>query len=522
MPYRLLRLTVFVAVLAPTVTFAAPRDGQLFHNEDCTQFFFTQTIAEDKAGEVIDRYVDVMAEAGVTVFLCNTNARRTNYASRVWDPFWGEYDPAGSDDQPFLATIAGNDVASYRRGIDNMLKVHRQGIDYPARVIERCRHHKISPWITLRMDDCHYNGEPDHPFHGEFWKEHPEFQIKGRSDYFAHCLDYAHPEVRDYYMALVVETLDRYDVDGLELDFVREPFVFSVGKESQGAAILTAWIAEVRKKTEAAAARRGHDVRLGVRVPSRPEAAVGLGLDAITWAKRGLIDVLVVTPRWATLEFDMPMERWRERLGDSKVLLAGGLEVNYRPTPAGKASYVTPEQAVGAAVGVLSRGADTVYLFNYFHSGHPRWQPPIYGKTLGAMRSLDTLLPLPRTVGITFRDITAPGEDDQTPLPATGADITLPIPLGPLPDEPRRCTLLVGRGATKDAAPTLSVSVNGVACEMLADAADNGARLVSFAVPIAALEGVDVHQVRVSAADGQPLTVNRLEMSLGGPDDEKP
>ncbi len=84
--------------------------------------------------------MDGIAGAGVTVFLCDVNARRTNYRSRVWDAYWDGYDPAGPDDQPFLAPIPRADVAAYRKGIGNMLAVYQQGVDYPARVIQRCRH----------------------------------------------------------------------------------------------------------------------------------------------------------------------------------------------------------------------------------------------------------------------------------------------------------------------------------------------------------------------------------------------
>ena len=178
-----------------------------------------------------------------------------------------------------------------------MLAVHQQGIDYPARVIQRCRHDGISPWITLRMNDCHYNDIPSHPFHGSFWKKNSQFFRKNCTGYFATCLDYAHPEVRDFYRSLIVETLDRYDIDGLELDFLREPFLFSAGKEAEGTPILTAWIREIRKLVDDAAAKRGHAIRLGVRVPSRPETSLAMGLDAIGWAQQGLIDLLVATPR---------------------------------------------------------------------------------------------------------------------------------------------------------------------------------------------------------------------------------
>ena len=69
----------------------------LLHNEDCTNFFYYQDFPAGKAGETVDRYVDVLAGAGVTVLLCNTNARRTNYRSDVWEAFWDGNDPNGPE-----------------------------------------------------------------------------------------------------------------------------------------------------------------------------------------------------------------------------------------------------------------------------------------------------------------------------------------------------------------------------------------------------------------------------------------
>ncbi|MDF2668153.1 MAG: hypothetical protein K0R67_459 [Paenibacillus sp.] len=33
--------------------------------------------------------------------------------------------------------------------------------------------------------------------------------------------------------------------------------------------------------------------------PSRPQTARGLGMDAVEWARQGLIDMLVITPLWS-------------------------------------------------------------------------------------------------------------------------------------------------------------------------------------------------------------------------------
>ncbi|MBN2294950.1 MAG: family 10 glycosylhydrolase [Pirellulales bacterium] len=510
---------VLLTFLACSNDLQAEAKKELFHNEDSTNFFYFQEIPDGKTaiGELIDHYIDVMADAGVTTFLCNTNARRTNYHSDVWDTYWGSYDPDGPDDQPFLKPMGPGGDKEYRKLIGNMLKVHQQGIDYPARIAERCRHRGISPWITLRMNDCHFNHNPAHPFHGTFWKKNPQFARKNCTGYFATCLDYAHPEVRDYYMALIDETLRRYDIDGLELDFMREPYLFSAGKEAEGAVILTDWIRQVRKTIDAAAARRRHPINLGVRVPSCPKTASKMGLKAVDWAKQGLIDVLVAAPRWDTLEFDMPIEEWKRLLAGTKTKLLGGLEVNYRPCSGGTASYVTPEIATGAAVCVLSRGADAVYLFNYFQNGHPKWAPDVYRKTLSDMTSLDSLLKKPRRVGVTHRDIVAPGEKYRPPLPANGKEIVFPFRLGPVIAKSVPCELLIGLASSKESTtPAPSVSVNGKACKVISDTASKTAeRQIVFSVPQEALKASGAQEVKISAANGEPLTLERLEMSLG-------
>jgi len=499
-----------------TVAWGAQSRPCLYYNQDDTDFFWSSQIPPGKAGETLDRFVDGIAGAGVTVFLCNVNARRTNYRSRVWDAYWDGYDPAGPDDQPFLAPIPRSQVAAYRKGIGNMLAVHQESIDYPARVIQRCRHDGMSPWITLRMNDCHENDIPAHPFHGSFWIKNPQLRRKNCSGYFATCLDYANPEVRDFYMSLIVETVGRYDIDGLELDFMREPYVFSADKEREGAPILTAWVREVRKRTSDAAAKRGHPVRLGVRVPSRPEVAVAMGLDAITWAKEGLIDVLVTTPRWATLEFDLPITQWRQVLGEAKVALVGGLEVLYRPVPDGPPSTVSPELAIGAATSVLSQGADAVYLFNYFPGTFPL---PTYQETLKAMASLGSVQKLPRRVGVTYRDITAPGEQYRPPLPATGKEASFRIRLGPVPDRLWLCDVQIGVGPAPGALlPGLSVLVNGTPCKFLnEESAKDGFRLVSFRVPESALAGTEVDEVKVTTGEKASLSIRQVEMFLRPP-----
>ncbi len=482
----------------------------LLENEDCTDIFFTETFPEGKAGEVIDNYVDVLAGAGVTVLLCNTNARRTNYRSDVWQSFWDGYDPAGPDDQPFLAPLRPEQRATYRKLIHNMYEVDRQGVDYPARVIARCRHRGVSPWISLRMNDVHNNDNLEHPFHSMLWRK-PELFRKGHPGYFARGLDYAHAEVRDYYMALVRETLDRYDLDGLELDFMREPFLFSVGEEQAGAAILTGWIRQVRGLVDKAAQRRGHLIRLGVRVPFDPETALGLGLDAPTWSREGLVDLVTVAPRWRTMVFNHPMGRWRELLGD-RVTLAGGLEVRYYPYPGAEVVMMDPENAVGAAMAILSGGGDVVYLFNYFQNS--RWPKSEYQALLSKFLSLDELARLPRRHAVAVPEIFVPGKPFKAVLPATGSALSFDLPLGPRPAGNRKVEVsLEVTGEEGDDPPT--VKVNQVAGERkTAMGQGNGRRVLTFVVPAEAVSGNNSDTIEVVAPEGGTVTAYRVEVCI--------
>ncbi len=492
-----------------------PKLTGLLFNEDETDFFYVHTITEDMdGGAIVDKYFDILADAGVTVLMINTNARKTDYRSDVWENYWTGYDPKGPDDQPFFKGMPPGDVPGWRRMTHSMMVLDQQGVDYPARVIALCRKRGVSPWITLRMNDVHYNDNLDNPFHGDFWRK-PEF-FRGGSGYFARALDYAHPEVRNMYRALIVETLDRYDIDGLELDFMREPYCFRPGAEAEGAKILHEFVRGITRLVHDASVRRGHPIRLGVRVPSRVEVAKGWGLDAVEWAKEGLVDLVVPTPRWATTEYDMPMGEWAKALAGTGVTLAGGLEIRCQPMPGGPADSVSKEQATGAAAEVLASGADVVYLFNYFPpvGEYPSWTPAGYLNTLRAMSSLAALNALPRRHVITYRDILGPTEDSHPPLPAEGEALGFVLPTGPKPPAGATASLELHLAQAADAAAP-AASVNGTACAFRGTRPNgDGTSLATYDIPVAALPGDHRQAIKVTAAGDAPVKVLGVEIAI--------
>ena len=381
-------------------------------------------------------------------------------------------------------------------------------------LVRRCRERGVCPWVSLRMNDVHHQDKDEHPIHSDFWRAHPELRRRGYEGHFAKALDYAHEAVRNHYLALATETLERYDMDGLELDFMREPYLFSKGEEEAGREILTDWLRTVRALVDRHAAARGHAIRLGVRVPSRPETAALFGLDAVWWSQEGIVDLLVVTPRWASTEFDMPVRDWRRLLEGSSTTLAGGLEVLVRPFRDGPAHGATPAEALGAAAQVLHDGADSVYLFNYFPSGQPaggarHWSAEEYAATLRAMTSLDSIVQHPRRHVITFSDVGTPAGDEgrASQLPAEGTDLAFQLPTGPAPGAGWKAELRVdvGReGAAAAAPPTASVNGSAATQKERCGEADGPCTHV-YEVPVDALRASGGNRIDVHGVDGLPI-----------------
>lgn len=453
---------------------AAEQDrGGLCLNEDSSHFF-TSRKGKRLTQEDVDGWVAQYAGTQVRELMLNVNAMRTSYGSKVWDPIWRGYDPQGPDDQPLLASLTPEGRKAARRWIHTAWQLDQDGIDIYARWIAQGRKHKLSPWVSMRMNDIHNVDDERAYIHSEFWREHPQYR---RVPYrFAswpdRAFDYGHKEVREYHLKLVRELAERYDFDGLELDWMRFGYHFRPGHEREGAALLTEFTAEVRRILDQWQQKRGHRIRLGARVASRPESALGLGMDAAAWARRGLVDLLVITPFWATIEPDMPVETWRGLLEGTNVALAAGLELLLRAHPGERPIQKSSLETVrGAAAALLDRGVDRIYLFNYMDSETAIDDLDEYPKLLREVGSLATLLGKPRRHVITYADTWAPGEPQATALPQNidkGQWRAFRLPAGPKPASGKVEARL---GVEQADARGWKVLVNGVACAFVSDAA---------------------------------------------------
>ncbi len=471
--------------------------GRVIYNLDCSEFFvgtFGPPVAE-----TIDTFVDAHAAAGISDLFINVNAQRTNYRSDVWEADWDGYDPNAGDDQPFFAAIApkrrsgpeANEAQMYK----DMLALHESGCDYAKRMIARARHNKVKPWISLRMNDAHNPDKPDYPSHSTFWRSHPEWRLSygpnpARGGWSPGGLDYERPEVRAYYMKLIEEVCARYDLDGLELDFLRFDLYFRPGREHVGAKLMAAFVEQVRGVTRKAEKRLGHPVELAVRVPTTPWVARMRGLDAVAWARAGLVDLIIASPFWDSADSDIPIETWKGVLSGTDVAVVLCQEDGVSTGGIGRRT-MTSEETRGVLLSGLHRGADGVYFFNLFTNPYQSWPREAYYQILRDTGSYETLSKRPRRHLITLKSPWAQGEPlPQRALPYKGTHGVFRIHIGPkpLPTQQIRIELVV-----PDQDEALDVQLNGFACEPL-----EGASHV-YAVPSdAASDGYNLVEVRAA------------------------
>jgi hypothetical protein len=376
---------------------SGPLRAMLAINEDNSHFFGTRR-PEDMTLAGLHAFVDQYAGSAVThLFLC-PNAMRASFRSRSRDAIW---DPVGQKEPEDL----------WPR---NAKRLFEAGLDPYQVWIGRCREKGISPWLSMRMNDVHAVDNPDNFMHSSFWRTHPEcWRVPNGSagPWVNRAMNYARPEVREHQMAFVRELLERYDPDGLELDWMRFGYHLTPGREREEGKILTDFVREVRSLTTEWSGKRGHPILLGVRAPAHPDAASGLGMDAVRWADQGLVDLVVPCPFWTSSDFDIPVELWRERLGRAadRVAVAPGVEYNARPWPGGAAAANDLASVRGFAASARHRGAESLYLFNWMDSETRPVTVDDYRVLLRDGLSSQAVLGAPRRHPVCFRD-TAPSD----------------------------------------------------------------------------------------------------------------
>lgn len=350
-----MRLAGLVSIgLAAWQVLGAERPLLVFCEDD--SHYFGQSSAYANEASLRSYLREIASGGGVTHFFMCPNAMRANFASRVIEPAW-----------------APCDVPGWRQtGWSRMLKTFNDaGIDPYSVWADESRKAGVSPWLSMRMNDTHWVTDPKYGGHDKFWRDHPEYWCTPNytgKNWEEYALDYSHAAVRERALSFIEELLERYDVDGIECDWMRFPNHFPRSMARQCAPLLTDFMCRVRKIADAAARRRGHPVLVGARVASSYAGALLLGSDPVAWARAGAIDWLVPCNFWGTSDFDLDFADWsvRMRMANTRVRVIPGTDTNVAVEPKVQHRGLTLLEYRGWCDTQYAQGATGVYLFNSF------------------------------------------------------------------------------------------------------------------------------------------------------------
>jgi DNA-binding beta-propeller fold protein YncE len=410
-----------------------PKDYRLIYNDDGGNIF----IYDDPPMTPEDVYknIDEVAETGVTsYFICPNYGMTMSFPTEVGD-FIGQHA------SPELAARITPDAKpkTTERGINNMRALIEAGHDPIGLVVDRARNLGMEAFITYRLNEVHAVEQDDHLILSRFWKQHPEWRIGKVGDplpqvyqdimgpntspivstWLPAGFNFAVPEVRAHRLAQMRECCERFDLDGLDLDFQRFPMYFKPGEEEQHIPTMTAWVREIRAMTEEVGEKRGRPIKLCARIMARPEQNKAIGLDPIAWLEEDLLDFVVVS-HYLRNDFPLPVKEYRALL------------------PEGSPVYASIEVAPDAdtyrdiAGQLWKDGVDGILLFNFFTTRERGKEPPFdVIKEIGTPAMLETAK-LPNKPMLTVAN---KHSDTLSFVDPDSLKILTTIPTGPNPHE---------------------------------------------------------------------------------------
>ncbi len=316
--------------------------------------------------EDVEEYVDLVADTRVTSFFICTHSSMPYYKS-LYERSIGclNSDTApGDGGHPH----AGDDCKRYGQ---NVLALLEQGTDIVELCVNRAHLKGMEAFASMRMNDLHFN-DPAIRFprgQGDFWLAHPEYYV-GNSEPGWHAdgaLNFAHAEVREYKLSMVREICERFDVEGIELDFMRFPIYFSSGEGEENIPVMTDFMRAARAITDEVGKRRGRPLELGVRLPPQVAQCRNLGFDPVAYAKERLVDFITITPFLHNFA-SVPVRTFRAALGDDALPIYAGTMSHEIGGPLSHGAFKA------SAANCFREGADGLVLFNYFY-GHEKPEP---------------------------------------------------------------------------------------------------------------------------------------------------
>ncbi len=334
------------------------------------------------------------------------------------------------------------------------------GHNPPAVIVEECHKRGLSAFVSLRMNDCHDGQYPrgtlPNPELPTFKRQNLDWLVEDLDLWTA--LDYRHPRVQALKLQVIEEFFDRWDFDGIELDWLRHTLYFPRGTERENGKYLTQFMRAVRTSLNERATKRGRPIEIAVRIPERLAWCLAGGFDVPSWIEEDLFDLLILGPGLTELP---KLEEFRALMKTRPLPIYGCL-YSY-----GNGYRICPDEVIRAnAANLWHDGVDGLYTFNWFNYG--TWRKQL----LSDIADPRTLKTKDKHYTLTYRFDAAPrvvgGADYlrfNTPYRAAPIPFDLNVPDGPktiqipVAEIPKTAELWMALGFSQ-AGDVLRVSLN--------------------------------------------------------------
>ncbi len=284
MKYSPTRLALLVAFCVGAAALGAERGPKPAYRSFCYDDWLCEFMVNPSPLEPkhLDMLVDEAAGGGADVLVMNPVGMTASHPSKVWQTMWKAY--AAGNRQSAFGSIPQAEVPDHEAMLKELTRFAKLKIDYLAYTFASCRRRGIAAGASIRMNDVHGLGWGRNYLVSDFWLEN---QHLGFRSFF----NYAHPQVREYFVKLIGEMIEDYDIDVLDLDFWRNPYCFPEdGKVDEHCDTMTAFVREVRGRIQ----KSKKKIVLLVKIPSSVVVARRQGLDVGRWAREGLIDGVIL------------------------------------------------------------------------------------------------------------------------------------------------------------------------------------------------------------------------------------
>jgi|BioPla2DNA2_1021312.scaffolds.fasta_scaffold01630_3 hypothetical protein len=362
------------------------KESRVLYNFDPTHLVTTPPkdglYEEPLTKEYVVKHVRELSDSGVDTFMCCPNMLRR----KLWD---SKYDPHWSIEAPYIQPPKNSYAWEWDDKAYFRMREYILGGGNPiAELYEATRKEGLNFFFTYRMNDCHYLEKPASHIHDTFWKEHPEYRIKDYGGVHPNMhpqlvnllQNYMYPEIREHYLNVLTELVQMYDIDGLELDFMRKPCLVPLPDVEKGRSIITDFIKQVRNMLNHFGTERGKKLKLGVRIPHSLKDCYDLAMDVAEWDRQELIDMVNTSTSYLNNIFALRIESFTSILRYAKVYGEMHYSLAYgKRWPNYGRRFIrntTKEQYETGAFYLTHRGAYGVSLFNFVGSRQHEFNDP--------------------------------------------------------------------------------------------------------------------------------------------------